>query len=435
LQGDVQVRLLIASVALLLPLAGRCEPVGLNFSSVPVAQFVQATYKAMLHRDVVMSPEVLAMDKPITVAVRSIDAAALPKFIDGVLNSQGIKSVEHDGVYFLSASSGDGASSPGGTAFALSSGYAPRNVASGQVDRVPVAGDTGLPAGLAAGQLSRADAGLDDDRLVFLPKNRKADFIVSAVNASYSSKPAQAAGGAVIISGPKERLQKMRELCEAIDLISHKVKVSATFVEVATNEGSSLGVSLVGNVLGAQLGVRVGDTSNGALSLRGSSFQLVLDALASDGRFKQVSSPTAWVDDNDKANISFGDDVPTISGTSLDKNGNPIQQVTYQSSGVLLDVTPRVLGSGKINITLDGSVSSFSPTTTGVSGSPTRTKRQVQTTVTVDDGELLVIGGLNSDKAADSGSRFSFLPKAWAARSRSRSNTDLVLILSATVVR
>lgn len=81
------------------------------------------------------------------------------------------------------------------------------------------------------------------------------------------------------------------------------------------------------------------------------------------------------------------------------------------------------------------SVSSFSPTTTGVSGSSTRTKRQVQTTVTVDDGELLVIGGLNSDKAADSSSGFSFLPKAWAAHSRSRSNTDLVLILSATVVR
>lgn len=255
------------------------------------------------------------------------------------------------------------------------------------------------------------------------------------MNASYPTKPAQAAGGAVVMSGPKERLQKMRELCEAIDLMSHKVKVSATFVEVANNEGVSFGVSLVGNVLGAQLGVRVGDTSNGALTLRGSSFQLVLDALASDGRFKQVSSPTAWVDDNDKANISFGDDVPTISGTSLDKNGNPIQQVTYQSSGVLLDVTPRVLGSGKINITLDGSVSSFSPTTTGVSGSPTRTKRQVQTTVTVDDGELLVIGGLNSDKAADNSNGFSFLPKAWAAHSRSRSNTDLVLILSATVVR
>jgi type II secretory pathway component GspD/PulD (secretin) len=382
-----------------------------------------------------MSPEVLAMDKPITVAVRSIDTAVLPKFIDGVLNAQGIKSVERDGVYFLSASSGDGSPSAGGTPFSLSSGYAPRNVAGGQMDRLPVAGDSGLPSGMGAGQLVRADAGLDDDRLVFLPKNRKADFIVSVLNASYSSKPAQVAGGAVVLSGPKERLQKMRDLCEAIDLLSHKVKVSATFVEVANNDGRSFGAALVGDVLGAQLGVRVGDSSTGALTVRGSSFQLVLDALASDGRFKQVSSPTAWVDDYDKANISFGDDVPTISGTSLDKNGNPIQQVTYQSSGVLLDVTPRVLGSGKINITLDGSVSSFSPTTTGVSGSPTRTKRQVQTTVTVDDGELLVIGGLNSNKEAANTSGLSFLPRSWRGSSSSTASSDLVLILSATVVK
>jgi type II secretory pathway component GspD/PulD (secretin) len=119
----------------------------------------------------------------------------------------------------------------------------------------------------------------------------------------------------------------------------------------------------------------------------------------------------------------------------LDKNGNPIQQVTYQSSGVLLDVTPRVLGSGKINITLDGSVSSFSPTTTGVSGSPTRTKRQVQTTVTVDDGELLVIGGLNSNKEAANTSGLSFLPRSWRGSSSSTASSDLVLILSATVVK
>lgn len=428
-------RLFIGAVALLVPLAGHCETVAINFSAVPVAQFVQATYRAMLHRDVVMSPEVLAMDKPITVAVRSIDTAALPKFIDEVLNAQGVRSVQRDGVYFLSAAATDAAPSSGGAPFSLTSGYSTHGALDVPVGRERIAPDSGLLVGGGAGQPARADAGLDDDRLVFLPKNRKADFIMSVVNASYSTKPAQAAGGAVVMSGPKERLQKMRELCEAIDLMSHKVKVSATFVEVANNESGSFGVSLVGNVLGAQLGVRVGDTSNGALTLRGSSFQLVLDALANDGRFKQVSSPTAWVDDNDKANISFGDDVPTISGSSLDKNGNPIQQVTYQSSGVLLDVTPRVLGSGKINITLDGSVSSFSPTTTGVSGSPTRTKRQVQTTVTVDDGELLVIGGLNSDKAADNSNGFSFLPKAWAAHSKSRTSTDLVLILSATVVR
>lgn len=428
-------RSIIAAMALCVPLLGHAENVAINFNAVPVVQFVQATYRAMLHRDIVISPEVLAMDRPITVAVRSISTEALPKFIEGILNAQGIRSVDRDGVYFLSVANVDNAPAGGGKAFSLTAPYVQGAVAPAAIDRAPAAGDVRGGDRLADGLGLRSDAGLDDDRLVFLPQNRKSDFIVSVLNAAYPSKPAQAAAGAVVLTGPKERLEKMRQLCEAIDLVSHKVKVSATFVEVATNESESLGVSAVANVLGAELGVRVGDASNGNLSLKGANFQVVLDALAADGRFRQVASPTAWVEDYEKAAISFGDDVPTISGTSLDKNGNPIQQVNYQASGVLLDVTPRVLGSGKINITLDGSVSSFSATTTGVTASPTRTKRQVQTTVTVDDGELLVIGGLSNNKSVSNTSGLSFLPKSWRGKSATASNTDLVLILSASVVK
>jgi type II secretory pathway component GspD/PulD (secretin) len=127
--------------------------------------------------------------------------------------------------------------------------------------------------------------------------------------------------------------------------------------------------------------------------------------------------------------------VPTIASTTLDRNGTPVQQVQYQQSGVLLNVQPAVLGSGKINVQIDGQVSTFSATTTGVSGSPTLSKRQVQTTVTVDDGELLIVGGLNNNRMVENKTGISFLPKSWAAHNSSNSNTDLVLILSASVVK
>lgn len=214
-----------------------------------------------------------------------------------------------------------------------------------------------------------------------------------------------------------------------------RVRLSATFVEVSNTSSSNLGVSVIADVLGARLGLSVGDTSSGSLTLKTNRFQAVIDALASDGRFKQVASPSAVVDDDEKSMLSFGDSVPTIGSTTLDKNGNPNIQVQYQQSGVVLNVQPAVLGSGRINVVVDGQVSSFSKTTNGVNGSPTLSKRQVQTAVTVDDGELLMIGGLNDSRLVGATSGLSFLPETWRGKSSSSSNTDLVLILSASVIK
>lgn len=63
----------------------------------------------------------------------------------------------------------------------------------------------------------------------------------------------------------------------------------------------------------------------------------------------------------------------------------------YRPSGVIVDVLPKVLGNGKINLAIDGQISSFKPTVSGVTGSPTMIKRQVKTAVTVNDGEVLLI--------------------------------------------
>ncbi len=425
----------IAALALCAPLLGHAEVMALNFNAVPLISFVQATYRTMLKRDYVLSPELLAMEKPISVSVRNISTDALPKFVERILYAQGIRSVERDGVYFLSVDSPMGGAPSGGKAFSLSGPYVPPvSVEGAPLSSRPVLDM--LRGGLAGGRdLQSADAGFDDDRMVFLPQNRKSDFFVSVLNTVYSSKPAHAAANLVVLSGPKDRLQKMLELCKSLDFSAHKIKVSATFVEVSTSSADTFGVSVVGNVLGAEFGVKIGDPANGSLSLKGRNFQAVLDAIASDGRFKQVATPTAILDDYEKSNLSFGDSVPTISGSSFDKNGNAISQVVYHPSGVLLDVTPRVLGSGRINITVDGQVSSFSATTTGVTGSPTLSKRQVQTTVTVDDGEILIIGGMNNNRTTESRSGFSFLPKSWALQNGSTTSTDLVLVLTASVVK
>lgn len=426
---------IIAAICLTVPLSAGAEDVAINFAGIPLAQFVQSTYKAMLKRDYVIAPELLAMEKPISVSVRSVKADELPHLVDRVLASQGVRSELRNGVYFLSLGT-----SVGNAIFGASestpvvlSGPVPITFGrTGALDGANLvnARDADTPVGTGQGVVDR-----DGEREVYHPRNRRSDFLAAVLNAAFQSKPATAATDFVILSGSRKQLDEMLKLCKDVDKPALTVRISATFVEVNTNSATGLGVSVIAEVLGARLGIKLGDTSSGALTLKTHNFQAVIDALANDGRFKQVAAPTAIVDNYDKANVSFGDSVPTIASTALDRNGNPIQQVQYQQSGVLLAVTPSVLGSGRIGVQVDGQISSFSQTTTGVSASPTLSKRQVQTAVTVDDGELLLIGGLNSNKTTSNSNGFSFLPRAWSVRTELHSNTDLVLILSASVVR
>lgn len=425
----------LCAVFIALPLFAHAEDVAINFTSIPLSQFVQSTYKAMLRRDYVIAPELLAMEKPISVSVRSVKADELPQLIDRVLAAQGVKSELRDGVYFLGLAGGDVVADPSGLGrtHIVLSGALP--VASGRVGAMDGGRMAGADNGVGSVGTGRPVDDADSERDVYRPRNRKPDFVAAVLNAAFQSKPAVAAADYVVLTGSEKLLAKMHKLAEQVDDPAQKVRISATFVEVSTNDSRSLGVSVIADVLGVSLGVKLGDSSSGALTLKTRNFQAVIDALASDGRFKQVAAPTAVVDNFEKGILSFGDSVPTIASTTLDRNGNPIQQIQYQQSGVLLNVQPSVLGGGRINVTVDGQISSFSPTTTGVAASPTLSKRQVQTSVTVDDGELLLIGGLNSNKAVSNSNGFSFLPKAWAVRSESNANTDLVLILCASAVR
>lgn len=115
-----------------------------------------------------------------------------------------------------------------------------------------------------------------------------------------------------------------------------------------------------------------------------------------------------------------------------DNAGNPVQNVVYRPSGVIVDVVAKVLGSGKVKIAIGGQISSFKATSTGVSGSSTLIKRQVKTTITVSDGEVLLLGGLNDSQSSKTSSGFSFFPSSWAVTSNSSTQTELVLVLSAT---
>lgn len=402
-------------------------PIGLDFSGVSLTTFASATYKTLLHRDFVIASDLADFSKKISVNVKAISPEKLPVFLDDLLLSQGIKSTLRGDVYFLSAA-----------------GAIEKNDV-----QLPVISDDEKTAKSGASQKSNNDINdlkTADEKekkpdlivKIFMPQNRPGEFLALAANGAFRQPTVTVSGAVLVVTAQDEkRIDSVLELLALLDLSPASVEVSASFVEVSTSGASSSGLSLVASVLASRVpGLAVSVLpASGSITVQAGRYQAVLDALQSDGRFKQVSNSRVTGDSSEKMSLSVGDETPTISSTGRDNQGNALQSIVYRPSGVILDVLPRVLGSGGVALVVDGQVSSFQATQTGVAGSPTLIKRQVKTSVSVDDGQVLIIGGLDDSKASNGQSGFSFLPKSWATEKTSNSHTDLVLILSARVLK
>lgn len=390
-------------------------PLSFNFNEVSILQFSQATFKNILRSDYVISSEVLAMDRKISVSVAAVEERDVRQFVEGILLQQGIAIDQRGSICYLVP--------------AARPVLAPASTL--VTDRAHV---TAAPASFGTPSAAPvAQVELETD--VYLAINRSSDFLAAVLVGAYGEKAAASVAGSVMLSGTANEVARMRKMLVAVDSLPRLVDVSASWVEVADSASDGRGISLAASVLGARFGLKLGAVSSGsALSVNSSSFELVIDALKTDGRFKQVSNSRLVGDDYEKLALSVGDETPTVSSTGRDNTGNAVQNIVYRPSGVIVDVLPKVLGNGRIQLLVDGQISNFKSTVTGVTGSPTLVKRQVKTQVTVGDGEVILIGGLNDQQSSRSSSALSFLP-SWSAKASSTSATDLVLVLSAKVVQ
>lgn len=393
------------------------SPISLNFSKVELNKFLDATYGEALHKNYVLSPELLALGKHVSLRV-TIDQSALPTFLVGFLDQLGVDQRETGGIVYLSPKAA----------------FVPQPASQPIVTNPPPALAQSLRGPFPYFQQQSAASPPKRDFEVYTPVARTSDFICTFVSAMFSSGSCHATGPVAVLKLDADDIEKLRPLLDKVDTVAGRVRINATFVEVTTTGRDGFGMSLLANVLGAQLGVTVGTPSSAsALSLKGSNFSTVIDAIKRDSRFKQIASPSGAVYSGERFSIVTGEDVPTLGDIQLDNKGNTSQAVVYRPSGVILDVVPRVVrGSvgSRIEAVIKAQVSSFVATTNGVNSSPTLSKREVQTVQLIDDGEVIVLGGLNTSKTTNSAATLFGLPFGHGVQTES---TELLLILAAAV--
>lgn len=233
----------------------------------------------------------------------------------------------------------------------------------------------------------------------------------------------------LLFRGLPADIERLKSLLEKLDIPVPRVLVRAVIMETRDLEQAGYSVSGVARLLSSKLGVTVSGTSLGnMLSFTSSNFDAVVSALQSDASVKVITSPSVFAEAGAAASLSVGSSVPTLGAIQYDSNGRSQQSVSYQDTGVILRVTPRILDDS-ISLDVEQEISDAVQTQTGVSGSPTITKSNIKTSFNLKSGESVILGGLTADKSSTARDSLPFWRRVTLGNTTSQSSSDIVVVL------
>ncbi|MCW8207124.1 type II secretion system protein GspD [Verminephrobacter aporrectodeae subsp. tuberculatae] len=286
----------------------------------------------------------------------------------------------------------------------------------------------------------------------------------------------------LVITAPEPVYRQLRAVIDKLDGRRAQVLVESLIVEVSTNKLAQFGIqwqSLLGqkgstigligtnsgqagsNILTLTAAAASGSKTalGSALSTLGNGMNLALapringqyylgalaNFLQNSGDANVLSTPTLMTLDNEEAKIVIGSNVPFITGSYANNTGsssvNPFNTIERKDVGLMLRVRPQISENGTVKMAIYQEVSKIDRDTTKDANGPTTSKRSIESNVVVDDGNIIVIGGLLEDSYAQAEDKVPFmgdLPvvgSLFRSEYRSRKKINLMVFLRPTVVR
>ncbi len=245
--------------------------------------------------------------------------------------------------------------------------------------------------------------------------------------------------------------QMVEAALRQLDVVPLQVLIEATIAEVSLNDSLQYGVQFsidsgnvtFGNFSGTTQTL-LGTFPGFNFFFNGGDVKAVIDALESITDVKVLSSPQLVVLDNQAAELQVGDEVPvaTRQSTSLtDSNAPAVNEIEFRDTGVILRVKPRINASGLVSMEVEQEVSSVSTTSTTGSLTPTISQRRVTSSIAVNSGQTVVLGGLISETVTDSRSGIPVLSRipvvggAFGRTNDSIRRTELIIFITPRVIR
>ncbi|NQU76129.1 MAG: hypothetical protein HQ546_07450, partial [Planctomycetes bacterium] len=281
------------------------------------------------------------------------------------------------------------------------------------------------------------------------------EVAIVAVTTTSDVGEATTRSNTLLISASPRYFQTIERMIRTLDEPQPQVLVDVVLAEVTLDDTDELGVDwnmmLSANNgkqsvdFGTRFGVEAGiDTAAGFnLSVTGGDLNFFLRALQSQGRLHVLNRPQIMAFDNQEAKIDVGQSVPVVTSSRVTDSG-VINTVSREDVGIMLTITPRISPDGFVRMEVASEVSSISSSNVQISedfSSPIFNKMQANTTVTVQDGHTIVIGGLittSEDLRKNKVPLLGDLPLLGAlfkSSSLVKNRTELLIILRPRIVR
>jgi general secretion pathway protein D len=244
---------------------------------------------------------------------------------------------------------------------------------------------------------------------------------------------------ALVITAPPDIMRTLKRVISQLDIRKAQVLVEAVIAEVSGDLARELGVQWVfrddstndapiGVVNFTNSGSPIADIVNGAASVAdGGSFPSIIDnallgmgnitpgqfnyiavlnALSSDANTNILSTPTLVTLDNEEAEIVIGSNVPFVTGSFTSTGAssgstNPFQTIQREDVGLTLKIKPQINEGDAMRLDIEQEISSIADSVAGASDIVTN-KRSIKTNVMVDDGQVVVLGGLIEEQLNES---------------------------------
>ena len=282
---------------------------------------------------------------------------------------------------------------------------------------------------------------------------------------------------AIVVNAPPKMMRSLMQIVDKLDIRRAQVLVEAIIVEVIADKTAELGVTWAvegdsSNTpialtnfpdLGAgvlQLGTAaasdgtvdpsglIGDGITigvGRLSDSGVSFAAILKALQGDADTNIISTPSIVTTDNEEASLNVGQEVPFVTGSFSNTGStggavNPFQTINREQIGVKLTITPQINEGDSMLLKVSQEISSIAQSAAGAVDLITN-ERIIETTVIVDDGQILVLGGLLEDVLRESDQRVPILGSIpglgalFRSRKTDKIKTNLLVFIRPKILR
>ncbi|WP_299646686.1 type II secretion system secretin GspD [Sphingomonas bacterium] len=281
---------------------------------------------------------------------------------------------------------------------------------------------------------------------------RRAQVLVEAIVAEVSDSTVNrlgaqfllgnTSGGAFAASTFSNSAPNILQIAGAIgarELATTTTTINGTTTTTQTNNAvsDSLAQSAISSILGSSggfggFGAQLGSTIFGA----------IINAVKSDNTSNLLQVPNLVTLDNQEAHSLVGQEIPITTGQALSTNfDNAFRTTQRQNVGIGLDVKPQVNSSGTVKLNLHLTVSSIAGPVSNDNSDLILNKREIETTLTLDNGAIGVIGGLLSDEERRTLEKIPLLGdipvvgNLFRSKARSRSKTNLMIFIRPTILR